>query len=603
MHRNALTQKVSGALFALLLLFSVANGASGQNYIITNGTYYLTHDATSGAVSTAGVSDFNPGTCLWSITGNYIRPVNADGNVLDNLYLRPRSGNNNYGLNTNTSTNYADWTDAQDGGQPYYTRYLRWSGSNSAWQISTTNSQRGTLHLVTKTTENINNAAAYNGTISGNTALTGAGATSTLTPAATHTAAYSLTTVTYSYSGGELGSTTTGTVPTPTTVSLDSGWELAWSLSDDTYATISDAGVVTVKSDLPATYATTTVTLTATRTDGTGSFTASLPITIYASADIQTNVIGGTQGVSGGTVTLNDYEDHSWSYYSDASLPARMRSLNPSNVKITYYGNGTNTVTTSADASPALDTFTASTDNSVAVGIGEPEATFVYYKTLERTSGNAYGSAAYNYTTIPNPLQHPPHLRHGRHTLARLLCLAYQERQRRHHQRQGRGRYHRCRGYCQFRPDRRVRHERRAGSPLGKSLCGGRSASIRRTRTQFHHSIKQYRQHNGRCEEQHPLHLLVLLPQRYHQRYCGCHAGKIGAIGTVFSGGNEAKVVGNTNVNIGTLMGENIVFVTPEAATEADRTKSVLGADIKGNVFGGGNNAEVKGNAKVFIGR
>ena len=61
-----------------------------------------------------------------------------------------------------------------------------------------------------------------------------------------------------------------------------------------------------------------------------------------------------------------------------------------------------------SEASPALDTFTASTDNSVAVGIGEPEATFVYYKTLERTSGNAYGSAAYNYTTIPNPFSIRP---------------------------------------------------------------------------------------------------------------------------------------------------------------------------------------------------
>jgi len=80
-------------------------------------------------------------------------------------------------------------------------------------------------------------------------------------------------------------------------------------------------------------------------------------------------------------------------------------------------------------------------------------------------------------------------------------------------------------------------------------------------------------------------------------------ASKIGAIGTVFGGGNEAKVVGNTNVNIGTKVGENIVFVTPEAAMEADRTKTVLGADIKGNVFGGGNNAEVKGNAKVVVGK
>lgn len=415
MHRNALKQKVSGALFALLLLFSVAKATQAQTangYIIFCNDYslFLAHDASSGAVNTTGVSTFDPATCLWSV-GTYIRPVQSNGcTVLGNLYLCPRNGNNSYILNTSTSTTYRGWGGGlADGGQPYYgnNRYLRVTGGTT-WQVGTTNSHRGTVYDVSKQ-ETVNNvAAAYNGTISGNTALTGAGATSTLTPTATHTAAYSLTTVTYSYSGGELGSTTTGTVPTPTAVSLDSGWELAWSLSDDTYATISDAGVVTVKSDLPATYATTTVTLTATRTDGTGSFTASLPITIYASADIQTNVIGGTQGVSGGTVTLNDYEDHSWSYYSDASLPARMRSLLPANVVITYYGNGNNTVTTSNDASPALDTFTASTDNSVAVGIGEPEATFVYYKTLERTSGNAYGSAAYNYTTIPNPFSIRP---------------------------------------------------------------------------------------------------------------------------------------------------------------------------------------------------
>ena len=62
-------------------------------------------------------------------------------------------------------------------------------------------------------------------------------------------------------------------------------------------------------------------------------------------------------------------------------------------------------------------------------------------------------------------------------------------------------------------------------------------------------------------------------------------------------------MTGNTNVNIGTLMGENIVFETPEEAPEAERTKTVLGADIKGNVYGGSNNAEVEGNAKVFIGR
>ncbi len=67
----------------------------------------------------------------------------------------------------------------------------------------------------------------------------------------------------------------------------------------------------------------------------------------------------------------------------------------------------------------------------------------------------------------------------------------------------------------------------------------------------------------------------VLLP--------GHAADKIGAINNVFGGGNAAKVIGNTKVNIGTEEGK--------------------GADIRGNVYGGGNNAEVKGNTEVQIGK
>ena len=77
--------------------------------------------------------------------------------------------------------------------------------------------------------------------------------------------------------------------------------------------------------------------------------------------------------------------------------------------------------------------------------------------------------------------------------------------------------------------------------------------------------------------------------------------GKIGAIGTIFGGGNAAKVIGNTTVNIG--VAKQTVFVTPEAATEANRTKTVLGADIRGNVFGGGNAADVTGNTNVVVGK
>ncbi|MBR5480286.1 MAG: chitobiase/beta-hexosaminidase C-terminal domain-containing protein [Bacteroidaceae bacterium] len=74
--------------------------------------------------------------------------------------------------------------------------------------------------------------------------------------------------------------------------------------------------------------------------------------------------------------------------------------------------------------------------------------------------------------------------------------------------------------------------------------------------------------------------------------------GKIGAIGTVFGGGNAAKVIGNTNVNIGTET--SVVF---ESLKGDERTKTVEGADIRGNVYGGGNKADVTGKTNVKVGR
>ena len=105
--------------------------------------------------------------------------------------------------------------------------------------------------------------------------------------------------------------------------------------------------------------------------------------------------------------------------------------------------------------------------------------------------------------------------------------------------------------------------------------------------------------------------------------------GKMGAIHTVFGGGNAAKVMGNTTVNIATQAEVYIVKqvtagealpegcytrsgagtkASPFVYTEATGTASadvtyyekqdVLGVDIRGNVYGGGNNAEVTGDAK-----
>lgn len=115
-----------------------------------------------------------------------------------------------------------------------------------------------------------------------------------------------------------------------------------------------------------------------------------------------------SSGVDGEVVTLFDYEDHNWSYYSDPDCP--IHSWNPADVKITYYGNGSNTVATTNDDNPT--SFTADA-TGVKVGIDADANTFIYYKTLERTDGStaaapnaATGRCA--YTTIPNPFSVRP---------------------------------------------------------------------------------------------------------------------------------------------------------------------------------------------------
>ena len=112
--------------------------------------------------------------------------------------------------------------------------------------------------------------------------------------------------------------------------------------------------------------------------------------------------------------------------------------------------------------------------------------------------------------------------------------------------------------------------------------------------------------------------------------------GKIGAINNVFGGGNAAQVIGNTEVNIGTesqvyvvkpftkgaavpttfftrsgtgTTSDPYVYTAVPANTKAEdgvnyyELVNVVGADIRGNVYGGGNEAEVTGNTNVVIGK
>ena len=122
----------------------------------------------------------------------------------------------------------------------------------------------------------------------------------------------------------------------------------------------------------------------------------------------------------------------------------------------------------------------------------------------------------------------------------------------------------------------------------------------------------------------------ITIPNQLGEIGCGyINENSVRVEGGVFGGGNEANVVGNTNVNIGTEAEVYVVkFVdvgasvkdyytrnndgtyTATAATETAKAdtyyykkETVLGANIIGNVYGGGNEAEVTGDTYVNIGK
>ena len=181
--------------------------------------------------------------------------------------------------------------------------------------------------------------------------------------------------------------------------------------------TISNTGLATITAEAGATIHYTTDGTTPTTSSPTYSAPVQLtnPQTIMAiavkanyttSSVAMDDYING--GVSGGKVILDDREDHAWSYYSDPDCP--IRSLNPADVKITYYGNGTGTVQTNNNDNPTEWNANATT---VKVGIDADANTFTYFETLERVNGRGAASAsAANgrcaYTTIANPFSVRP---------------------------------------------------------------------------------------------------------------------------------------------------------------------------------------------------
>ena len=91
--------------------------------------------------------------------------------------------------------------------------------------------------------------------------------------------------------------------------------------------------------------------------------------------------------------------------------------------------------------------------------------------------------------------------------------------------------------------------------------------------------------------------------------------GAIGTIGDVYGGGNLAKIIGSATVNIGTEKRVQLISLPKVDAVSGDpeydanatqqpkvyQRLDVEGANITGNVYGGGNLADVTGNTQVNI--
>lgn len=169
-------------------------------------------------------------------------------------------------------------------------------------------------------------------------------------------------------------------------------------------------------------YTTDGSTPTTSSTPYTGSFAVTYGTTVKAFAvvtqagfdpsDVASAIYvpEGGSGADGSVVILDDREPHTMSYYTSESP---IHSLNPRDIKITYYGNspaGRTTMTDASESGDAPASFSA-TASGVAVNIDATESQFIYLKTLEAANEN--GSGNYPYTMIPNPFQVRPKFEGG----------------------------------------------------------------------------------------------------------------------------------------------------------------------------------------------
>ena len=365
-------------LGAILAAMMAALPAMGQtNYVFYNATYgYLYND--NGTLKSSTALQFDKSS-VWTASGNLSTSESRTiQSYTDGLYL---------GYNGELST-----TASQNWRYNNTTSYLIYRYNRNNYYLKATNA---TTYTTNNTADNGNRYSFYTVTfddiVEGLSDIEITGSVNNFNAAGSATYSHSNATYCdqaythYNFNGNNYyvnSSNVSSTTNPATTITAASAY--SWSLSDNAtgYATVNaSTGAVTVTA-IPDQR--TTITLTCTCTYNNLTTTASFNITLQIT------------GVSSTTVTLDDREDHNWSYYQASSnLPTGypteyLSSPDPRNVKITYRGGSVNNA--SAVAISALD--------------DEGQNTMVYYKTLEKSVPGMTGD--YPYTVISNPFSKRP---------------------------------------------------------------------------------------------------------------------------------------------------------------------------------------------------
>ena len=310
-------------MMAALLLAALP--AKAEDYVLAyvNGgtTYYLARNGTSGVQR---VTSFNPTTCIWSCSSA------QDGNTPGTLhnsntygYLFQTVGgtkyflgaaDNDFSLATNVPTNYYRW---RTNGTYVYNRF----GNRTSYYINLANAtpERNTTANTTSnarpytfTISDIETAST-NPTINGADLLTATGNSTYTATGASYSAGYTNyrfnNTNHYVYDNAAI---------TPAAATLTN----SWSLPSNTYATVNNAGVVTVSS-LPESDITLTLTVTVAVTGGTPAAPGGTTLTATKEITIQgTTPAEPTITRTGNTVSIATTSAGATIYYTtDGSTP------------------------------------------------------------------------------------------------------------------------------------------------------------------------------------------------------------------------------------------------------------------------------------------